>query len=114
MAALQQGLAVSSPFRNFWKHVTTYEAAVDGCAYGLRTEEGLMKKTLESEIALQKNIWHLQRLCTCEEPHVPCEGGNRTRASALYPKAMCQQVARIVKKIHEEQETTSLCGAGFF
>ena len=89
--------------QNFWKHVTTYEAAVDGCAYGLRTEEGLMKKPWRVKCT-SKNIWHLQRLCTCEEPHVPCEGGNRTRASALYPKAMCQQVARIVKKIHEEQE----------
>ena len=90
--------------QNFWHQHGGFEAVFDGCAYGLRAPEGgLMKKPWKVKSTSQL-VWQLQRLCQCQEPHVPCEGGTRTRLSAFYPKQLCDKMARLVKFIHEHSE----------
>eukprot|EP00435_Cladocopium_sp_Y103_P011911 s1821_g3.t1 len=91
--------------KNFWNRIyerqQVYEARVDGCSYGLRVPEGLMKKPwlLRSTTS---SVWNLHKLCTKDHEHVPCEGGQRTRLSAFYPPAMCRRVAHVIKVVHEE------------
>ena len=92
---------------NFWRKRDTFEAFVDGCAYGLRVEEGFIKKPWRIK-STNKMVWQLQRLCQCEAPHVPCEGGTLTHLSAFYPKAMCKQVARMAQKISEEKDIMAM------
>eukprot|EP00435_Cladocopium_sp_Y103_P003900 s7331_g1.t1 len=81
-----------------------YEAHVDGCAYGLQAPAGGLIKKPWRWRSTTKKIWQLQRLCQCQHPHTPCEGGELTRLSALYPPRLCAQVARLVKLIHLENE----------
>ena len=92
--------------QNFWNRVynqqNVFEARVDGCAYGLQVPEGLIKKPwlLRSTTS---DVWNLQKKCSGDHQHVPCEGGQRTRLSALYPKEMCKRVTRVAKAVHERR-----------
>ena len=90
--------------RGFWGSLDFHEAQVDGCAYGLTAPKGGLIKKPWRWRSTTKKIWQLQRLCQCQQPHVPCEGGELTRLSALYPPRLCSQVARLVKLIHLENE----------
>ena len=90
--------------REFWNSVEGCEAHVDGCSYGLHAPdepEKLMKKPWRIR-STTKRVWQLHRLCKCREEHARCEGGQRTRASALYPEAMCKKIADLAKQIHED------------
>ena len=89
--------------KEFWRKRDCYEAFVDGCAYGLQAPTGgSIKKPWRLRCTTQR-IWKMQ-MCSCQEPHVPCEGGDLTRMTALYPKKMCQQVAKMVMEIHSDLE----------
>ena len=48
-------------------------------------------------------VWHLARRCPGDHQHVPCEGGQGTRLSALSPAQMAKKVAHMIKVIHDEQ-----------
>ena len=93
--------------QNFWNRLECHEAFADGCAFGLKApNHGLIKKPWRLK-STTKCIWKLRKLCHCEAPHVPCEGGNLTRMTALYPPRMCQQIARMVEEIHGDLEEAS-------
>ena len=68
----------------FWRSFEYHEAYIDGCAYGLTH---------------------------CSQPHVPCEGGDLTRMSALYPRKMCQQVAKTLEEVHGDLEEASFAAS---
>ena len=65
--------------RGFWGSLDFHEAQVDGCAYGLTAPKGGLIKKPWRWRSTTKKIWQLQRLCQCQQPHVPCEGGELTR-----------------------------------
>ena len=91
--------------RHFWRRGEIdgqlHEARVDGCSYGLKVEDGYLKKPwlLRGTTPL---IWNLAKRCPGNHKHIPCEGGQRTRMSAFYPKAMAKRVWRLVRMIYEE------------
>ena len=91
--------------REFWKkrdrEGRAFEARVDGCAYGLQVPEGYIKKPWLLR-STSKWVWSMEKRCPGlhVHDHVPCEGGQRARLSALYPKAMCKRVAYVVRAIH--------------
>lgn len=89
--------------REFWRRCMQcdrhYEARVDGCMYGLRYQGELMKKPWLIR-STTKEVWNLHNVCQGNHEHVRCEGGQRTRMSALYPQSMCKRVAHLVRKIH--------------
>ena len=89
--------------KNFWnrmyKENRHFEARVDGCMYGLTADGQLMKKPWIVK-GTHRAVWQLHNVCNGEHVHVPCEGGTRTRMSAIYPMAMCKRVAYVVKQIH--------------
>lgn len=95
--------------QKFWRECDQqgrcFEARVDGCAYGLRVPEGLIKKPWLIRGTSQW-VWSLEKRCPGLDlhEHVPCEGGNRPRMSALYPMLMCNRIAYVVRAIHN-----SLC-----
>ncbi|CAK9116829.1 unnamed protein product, partial [Durusdinium trenchii] len=78
-----------------------HEARVDGCSYGLKVDDGYLKKPwlLRGTTPL---IWNLAKRCPGNRKRVPCEGGQRTRMSAFYPKAMAKRVWHLVRMIYEE------------
>ena len=113
--------------RAFWDKIylkqNVFEARVDGCAYGLKAPDGLKRNPhgLQAPEGFMKKpwriratsslVWQLQKMCPGDHEHVPCEGGQRTKLSALYPEAMCKRVARVVKCVQEarlRQETLAL------
>ena len=55
-----------------------------------RTDQEAME--IEGE-ATTRRIWKLHKLCHCEGPHAPCEGGALTKQSAFYPTRMRQQIS---------------------
>ena len=98
-------------------------SSLDGCAYGLKAPDGLKRNPhgLQAPEGFMKKpwriratsslVWQLQKMCPGDHEHVPCEGGQRTKLSALYPEAMCKRVARVVKCVQEarlRQETLAL------
>ena len=98
--------------RNFWnrrhREGRYYEARVDGCMYGLSVDGQLMKKPWIIK-GTHRSVWQLHNTCSGDHVHTPCEGGTRTRMSALYPPAMCKRIAYVVKQTHahpgrEEEE----------
>ena len=93
--------------QNFWQKVNYHEAMLDGCAYDLKTPDGgLIKKPWKLR-STSRHVWQMQKLCQCTTPHTPCEGGNLTRQSALYPEKMCKKVAKILFDIFDEKEAQS-------
>ena len=93
--------------QNFWQKVNYHEAMLDGCAYDLKTSDGgLIKKPWKLR-STSRHVWQMQKLCQCTTPHTPCEGGNLTRQSALYPEKMCKKVAKILFDIFDEKEAQS-------
>ena len=91
----------------FWNRHEHHEAYADGCAYGLCAPSGGAIKKPWRLRSTTRRIWKMQRLCQCQEPHVPCEGGDLTRRSALYPQRMCQQAAKMVEEIHGDLVNSS-------
>ena len=91
--------------RHFWNRCAQrghhYEARVDGCTYGLQYQGELMKKPWLIK-GTTSEVWQLHSVCQGGHYHVPCEGGNRTRASALYPPAMCKRIIHVLKKVHSQ------------
>lgn len=92
-----------SSIKDFWKKCNErgryYEARADGCMYGLKFQGELMKKPWLIR-ATTKEVWSLHNVCQGNHIHVKCEGGNRTRLSALYPDLMCKRIAHLVRKVH--------------
>ena len=93
--------------QTFWNRHEHHEAYADGCAYGLCAPSGGAIKKPWRLRSTTRRIWKMQRLCQCQEPHVPCEGGDLTRRSALYPQRMCQQAAKMVEEIHGDLANSS-------
>ena len=93
--------------QNFWRQYQHYEAYADGCAYGLRAPDGGSIRKPWRLRSTSQRIWKMQKLCDCQGPHTPCEGGALTRLTALYPVRMCQQAARMVIEIHSDREAQS-------
>ena len=89
--------------REFWRkcHLQGrhFEARIDGCMFGLRYQGELMKKPWLIR-STTKEVWNLHNVCQGNHQHIRCEGGNRTRMSALYPGAMSKRIAHLVRKIH--------------
>lgn len=50
-----------------------------------------------------QEVWQLHSVCQGGHIHAKCEGGERTRAFALYPSAMCKRVVHVLKKIHNQK-----------
>ena len=92
--------------RQFWNRCAQrgvhYEARVDGCTYGLQYQGELMKKPWLIR-GTNPEVWQLHSACQGGHYHIKCEGGDRTRASALYPPAMCKRIIHVLKKIHNQR-----------
>ena len=93
-----------SSIRNFWRRWKSFEAQVDGRAYGLKAPCGGSIKKPWLFRSTHEAIWHLQRKCSCTVKHVPCEGGQLTRMSAVYTGSLAKQYVRLCRKIKEDQE----------
>ena len=102
---METRLGTSTAFESFGKkrdrEGRAFEARVDGCAYGLQVPEGYIKKPWLLR-STSKWVWSMEKRCPGlhVHDHVPCEGGQRARLSALYPRAMCKRVAYVVRAIH--------------
>ena len=91
--------------QGFWHRNEHHEAYLDGCAFGLKAPcGGALKKPWRLK-STTRRVWKMQKICSCSEPHVPCEGGNLTRRTALYPQKMCVQVAKMLEEIHGDLES---------
>ena len=93
-----------SCIKRFWSRWTDFEAQVDGCAYGLEAPSGGKIKKPWTFKGTHPAIWQLQRRCTCTEKHVPLEGGQLCRMSALYTPALAKQYVRVCRTIKETQD----------
>ena len=92
--------------RNFWKRRHRerryFEAQVDGCAYGLVMEGEIIKKPWIIRGTSQW-VWKLERKCPGNHVHGKCEGGLRTRNSALYPVRLCQRIAHVMMGMYRDR-----------
>ena len=75
---------------------------MDGCAYGLVMEGKIIKKPWIIRGTSQW-VWKLERKCPGNHFHGKCEGGLRTRSSALYPVRLCQRIARVMMGIYRDR-----------
>ena len=68
---------------------------VDGCAYGLRCEEGFLKKPWMLRSSRPGLFTALGKRCNGQHEHVPTLGV-KARRSALYTPSMCRAAARCI------------------
>ena len=68
---------------------------VDGCAYGLRCEEGFVKKPWMLRSSRPGLFTALGKRCNGQHEHVPTLGV-KARRSALYTPSMCRAAARCI------------------
>eukprot|EP00971_Amphidinium_carterae_P078287 1548809-Amphidinium_carterae.2 len=73
-----------------------YSTRVDACAYGFEYKGRPCKKPwmLKSSMPLVR----LERLCACNVPQIPCEGGGHVAKSARYTESMAKAAVRSLMK----------------
>lgn len=85
--------------REFWHSLQAIGreeiVRLDGCAFGLRCEQGLMKKPWMLRCSKPGAFTALGRRCDGRHEHVPTLGA-RARRSALYTPSLCRLAARCI------------------
>ena len=92
--------------REFWHSLQSIgreeTIRLDGCAFGLRCEQGMMKKPWMLRCSKPGLFTALNRRCNGRHEHVPTLGV-RARRSALYTPSLCRLAARCVMQMDEVQ-----------
>lgn len=74
-----------------------YVCVVDQCAYGLRVEDGLNRKTTQFLTNDKHIAEQLQRRCSGDHDHEPLIGGKAVLA-AEYPPELCRCIVKGLKR----------------